>query len=59
LGKTFSVPQGRLTVTAELFNIFNWANHSEYKATQNLDGYGQAAGDYARRQAQLGVRYQF
>ena len=59
LGKSFSVPRGRLTVTAELFNIFNWANHSEYKATQNLDGYGEPAGDYARRQAQLGVRYQF
>ncbi len=59
LGKSFPLPQGRLTVTAELFNIFNWANHSEYKATQNLDGYGEPAGDYARRQAQLGIRYQF
>jgi carboxypeptidase family protein/TonB-dependent receptor-like protein len=59
LGKTFSVPRGRLTVTAEVFNIFNWASHSEYQATQNLGGYGEPVGDYARRQAQLGVRYQF
>jgi hypothetical protein len=59
LGKTFSVPQGRLTVTAEVFNVFGSANHSEYQATQSLLGYGEPVGDYARRQAQLGVRYQF
>jgi hypothetical protein len=59
LGKSFSVPQGQLTITAEVFNIFNWASHSEYKATQNLDGYGEPTGDYARRQAQVGLRYEF
>lgn len=31
----------------------------EYQATQNLLGYGEPVGDYARRQAQLGMRYQF
>ena len=59
LGKTFQLPQGRMTVTAEVFNVLNWASHSEYQATQNLLGYGDPAGDYARRQAQLGLRYQF
>jgi hypothetical protein len=59
LGRSFPVPGGRLSVTAELFNVFSWGNHAEYQATQNLLDYGEPVGDYARRQAQLGVRYQF
>jgi hypothetical protein len=59
LGKSFLMPGGRLTVTAEVFNVLSSANHAEYQATQNLLGYGEPVGDYARRQAQLGVRYQF
>lgn len=59
LGKSFLLPHGRLTVTAEVFNVPSWSNHSEYQATQNLLGYGEPVGDYARRQAQLGLRYQF
>jgi hypothetical protein len=59
LGKPFRVPQGRLTVTAEAFNIFNWANHAEYEGNASLLDYGEPVGDYARRQAQLGLRYQF
>ena len=59
LGRSFPVPGGRLNVTAEVFNVFSWGNHSEYQATQNLLDYGEPVGDYARRQAQLGVRYQF
>jgi hypothetical protein len=59
LGKSFPLPHGSLTVTAEVFNILSSANHSEYQATQNLLDYGTPVGDYARRQAQLGLRYQF
>lgn len=58
-GRSFPVRQGLLTVTAEVFNLLTWANHSEYQATQNLLDYGEPIGDYARRQAQLGMRYQF
>jgi hypothetical protein len=59
LGKSFRMPHGILTVTAEAFNVLNSANHAEYQATQALLEYGEPVGDYARRQAQLGVRYQF
>jgi hypothetical protein len=59
LGKSFPAGGGSLTITAEVFNLLSWENHSEYQATQNLLGYGEPVGDYARRQAQLGIRYQF
>ena len=59
VGKSLAAPRGRMIVTAEVFNLFNSENHSEYQGTQNLLGYGTAIGDYARRQAQLGLRYQF
>jgi hypothetical protein len=59
LGKSFALPHGRLTVTAEVFNALSSANHSEYQATQNLLDYGAPVGDYSRRQAQLGLRYGF
>jgi hypothetical protein len=59
LGKSFAMPHGSLMVTAEVFNVLGSANHSEYQATQSLNDYGTPVGDYARRQAQLGIRYQF
>jgi len=59
LAKSLPVSSGRLTVTAEVFNLFGWANHAEYQATQIDLDYGEPIGDYARRQAQLGVRYEF
>ncbi len=59
LGKTFSLPRGQLIVTADVFNLWNWANHSEFQGTQNLQDFAEPVGDYARRQAQVGVRYQF
>jgi hypothetical protein len=59
LSKALSLGWGRMIVTAEVFNIFNSANHSEYQSTQNLLDYGKPVNDYARRQGQLGVRYQF
>jgi hypothetical protein len=59
LAKAVLVPRGQFTVTAEVFNLFNSANHSEYQALQNLLDFGKPVGDYARRQAQLGLRYAF
>jgi carboxypeptidase family protein len=59
LARSFRTGRGRLVVTAEVFNLLNWANHSEYGATQASLDYGEPIGDYARRQAQVGVRYQF
>ena len=59
LGKSFSLPRGRLLLTADVFNLCNWANHSEYRARQNLPDFAEPIGDYLRRQAQVGVRYQF
>jgi hypothetical protein len=58
VGRTFALRPRRLTVTAEVFNVFNSANHAEYEGDASLD-YGEPVGDYARRQGQLGVRYQF
>jgi hypothetical protein len=59
LGKSIPMPHGSLTVTAEVFNVLSSANHSEYQATESLLDYGTPVGDYARRQVQLGMRYQF
>jgi hypothetical protein len=59
LGKSFPAPGGTFQVTLEAFNVLNSANHAEYQGTQNLLDYGEPVGDYARRQAQLGLRYQF
>ena len=59
LGKAFSLPRGLLLVTADVFNLFNWANHSEYQGKQSLLDFGEPIGDYLRRQAQVGLRYQF
>ena len=59
LAKSFEMPRGRMVVSAEVFNLFSSANHSEYQGTQQLSGFGDANGDYARRQGQLGLRYQF
>ncbi|HEX2779640.1 MAG TPA: hypothetical protein VHM30_09085, partial [Gemmatimonadaceae bacterium] len=35
------------------------ASHSDYQPVQNLLRFTEPTGDYARRQAQLGVRYRF
>lgn len=59
LAKPFHLRSSRMIVTAEVFNVFNSANHSEYQSTQDLLDYGKPVNDYARRQGQLGVRYQF
>jgi hypothetical protein len=59
LAKSIHIGQGALAITADVFNVLNTANHSEYQGTENLPHYGHAIGDYARRQAQLGARYSF
>ncbi len=59
LGRRFALSRNTLVVTAEVFNLANWANHSDYQGTRSLLGYGSAVGDYARRQGQLGVRVEF
>lgn len=59
LGKSFALRAGEMIVTAEIFNVLNSANHSEYQPKLNLLDYGEPVGDYARRQGQLGIRYQF
>jgi hypothetical protein len=59
LGRSFPLPHGSMTVTAEVFNLLSSANHAEYQAVASSEDYGNAVGDYARRQVQLGVRYHF
>ena len=59
LGRSFAAPGGRLHLTAEAFNLFDWANHAEYQGTRSLARYGEPVADYARRQVQLGARYSF
>lgn len=59
LGRSFARAPGRMRVTAEAFNLFNWANHSEYRGALKQAGFAEPSGDYARRQVQIGLRYQF
>jgi hypothetical protein len=59
VGKSITLSRGNLVATVEVFDLFNWVNHSEYQGTANLLGYGQPIGDYPRRQGQLGLRYEF
>jgi hypothetical protein len=60
LGKPILMPHGSLTVTAEVFNLLSSANHAEYQAAASSpNDYGTPVSDYARRQVQLGIRYQF
>ena len=57
--KTFGFGTRRMILSADVFNALNSANHSEYQAKKSILDYGAPVGDYARRQAQVGVRYQF
>jgi hypothetical protein len=59
LSKSISTGRGRVSVIADIFNVFNTANHAEYQPNAALPDYGEPAGDFARRQAQVGVRYWF
>ena len=49
----------RLSVSAEAFNIFNWANYSGFVGRQSDALFGKKSGVFAPRQGQLGVRYEF
>jgi hypothetical protein len=46
-------------VIAEVFNVFNTANFSEYQALQSELAYAEPVGDFPRRQCQIGLRYRF
>ncbi len=59
LGKSFTLPRGQVVVTAEVFNLFNTANHSEYQATESQLNFREPSGDFPRRQGQFGMRYHF
>jgi len=59
MGKAIGMAAGRFVATMDVFNLFNTANHAEYRNAENQTDYRQPIGDYARRQAQLGLRYQF
>jgi carboxypeptidase family protein len=59
LAKSIDVTRGAFLVTVEIFNALNSRNHSEYQGTESLAQYREPIGDYARREAQLGVRYSF
>ena len=59
VSKSISTGHGRVSVVADIFNVFNTANHAEYQPNASLSEYGEPAGDFARRQAQVGVRYSF
>jgi len=55
----------RISVSAEVFNIFNWDNYSGFNGRQkdaagnSLTNYGKKSGVFAPRQGQLGMRYEF
>jgi hypothetical protein len=59
MARTLGLPRGSIVVSLDVFNVANWANFSEYQATQNQLAFAQPVSDYAGRQAQLGMRYRF
>jgi hypothetical protein len=59
LARTFGSPRRRVTALFEVFNVLNTANHAEYQSLGNQLAFGDPVGDFARRQAQIGMRYTF
>ena len=59
LARSLPMLRGRMTASVDVFNVFSWANHAEYQAKASQIDYGEPLADYARRQAQLGMRYLF
>jgi hypothetical protein len=59
VARPFAFGGGHLVATFDVFNLANSANHSDYQQRMDLQGFGMATGDYARRQVQIGTRYQF
>lgn len=65
LSKAVPVGPGRMSLSAEAFNVFNWTNWSGYagrmedQAGNALANFGQPSGVYAPRQGQVGLRYEF
>jgi hypothetical protein len=56
---------GKMSVSLEGFNVFNWDNYSAFGSRQMdaagepITNYGFPSGVFAARQAQLGIRYEF
>lgn len=59
LAKSLPAARGRITVSVDVFNLFNTANHSEYQPNATLPDYANPTVDFARRQGQVGLRYWF
>jgi hypothetical protein len=65
LSKLVPVPSGRVSISAEVFNAFNFGNRSSYvnqktdQAGNPISNFGQPNNAYAPRQAQAGIRYEF
>ena len=59
VAKSVRGSRGELTFTADVFNVFNVGNHSDYQGVQTNLAYRKPLADYARRQGQLGLRYSF
>ena len=65
LSKLIPVPSGRVSISAEVFNAFNFSNRSAYvsqrtdQAGNAIANFGQPNNAYAPRQAQAGLRYEF
>jgi len=59
LAKPFRVAQGTMIATADVFNLANWRNHSDYQTVAAAANFGAATADSPGRQAQVGLRYQF
>jgi len=60
-----ALQRARLTVSAEVFNLFNWTNYSGFFGTRfdqqgnPLASFGQPNGTFAPRQGQFGLRVEF
>jgi hypothetical protein len=59
VSKSIPTAGGRVSVIADIFNVFNTANYSEYQPNAAEPDYGEPTGDFARRQGQVGLRYWF
>jgi hypothetical protein len=59
VAKVLPAGGGRVSISADVFNVFNTANHAEYQPNAREPDYGQPTNDFARRQGQLGLRYWF
>ena len=59
LARSFAVSKGSLTVTMDVFNLFDTVNYAEYQGNRSALDWLEPAGAYAARQGQAGARYHF